>query len=247
MSYESDVWAAADVLRGNVGLKNSEFPDYMMPFFALRMVESRLVRAYIQTKNDPNLTTEQDVIDEVKNNFSFYNSTIVEKHKTLADIVKNDKTFASEFTEYLNSFNDELKNLLGIVGGNRAENLNISAVIDTLRKTGVLFGYAKAWAEVDFTPYDNAEITTLEEHIKRKWADMSAETAGEQYTPFDIIALIARLCAIGQKDMNKPYKVYDMTCGGGNMLYGVEDMLKKHYPNIHVETYGQELRGQEIY
>lgn len=243
MSYESDVWAAADVLRGSVGLKNSEFPDYMMPFFALRMVESRLVRAYIQTKNDPDLTTEQDVIDEVKNNFSFYNSTIVEEHKTLADIVKNDKTFASEFTEYLNSFNDELKNLLGIVGGNRAENLNISAVIDTLRKTGVLFGYAKAWAEVDFTAYDNAEITTLEEHIKRKWADMSAETAGEQYTPFDIIALIARLCAIGQKDMNKPYKVYDMTCGGGNMLYGVEDMLKKYYPNIHVETYGQELRG----
>lgn len=243
MSYESDVWAAADVLRGSVGLKNSEFPDYMMPFFALRMVESRLVRAYVQTKNDPDLITESDVIEEVKHNFSFYNSVIVEKHQTLADIVKNDKTFASEFTEYLNSFNDELKSLLGIVGGNRAENLNISAVIETLRKTGVLFGYAKAWAEVDFTPYDNAEITTLEEHIKRKWADMSAETAGEQYTPFDIIALIARLCAIGQKDMNKPYKVYDMTCGGGNMLYGVEDILKKKYPNIHVETYGQELRG----
>lgn len=243
MSYENDIWSAADVLRGSVGLKNSEFPDYMMPFFALRMVESRLVRAYVQTKSDPDLTSEKDIIEEVRQNFSFYNSVIIEQHKTLADIVKNDKTFSTEFAEYLNNFNDELKSLLGIVSGNRAENLNISAVIETLRKTGVLFGYAKAWADVDFTPYDNAEITTLEEHIKRKWADMSAETAGEQYTPFDIIALIARLCAIGQKDMNKPYKVYDMTCGGGNMLYGVEDMLKKHYPKIHVETYGQELRG----
>lgn len=66
LSYESDVWTSADVLRSSVGLKNSEFPDFMMPFFALRMIESRLIRKYVEVAGDTSLTTEQDRIDEIK-------------------------------------------------------------------------------------------------------------------------------------------------------------------------------------
>lgn len=55
--------------------------------------------------------------------------------------------------------------------------------------------YITKWAQIDLSPYNNSEITTLEEHIKRKWADISAETAGEQYTPEDIISLIAEIVA----------------------------------------------------
>lgn len=54
----------------------------------------------------------------------------------------------------------------------------------------------KLWAEIDLKPFNNTEITTLEEHIKRKWADISAETAGEQYTPDDVIALIAEIITL---------------------------------------------------
>ena len=46
-----------------------------------------------------------------------------------------------------------------------------------------VFSYTKEWSEIDLKAFNNSEITTLEEHIKRKWADISAETAGEQYTP----------------------------------------------------------------
>ena len=41
--YESDVWKTADLLIG-AGIKQSNFPKFMMPFFALIMVESRLIR-----------------------------------------------------------------------------------------------------------------------------------------------------------------------------------------------------------
>ena len=54
-------------------------------------------------------------------------------------------------------------------------------------------GYTKEWSGIDLKPFDNSAITTLEEHIKRRWADISAETAGEQYTPDDVIALIAEI------------------------------------------------------
>ena len=56
-----------------------------------------------------------------------------------------------------------------------------------------LFSYAKEWSQIDLKPFNNSEITTLEEHIKRRWADISAETAGEQYTPDDVIDLISEL------------------------------------------------------
>ena len=63
-------------------------------------------------------------------------------------------------------------------------------------KKRILFETVQAWSEIDLTPYNNSEITTLEEHIKRKWADISAETAGEQYTPDDIISLITDIIAM---------------------------------------------------
>lgn len=243
LSYESEVWTSADILRSSVGLKASDFPDFMMPFFALRLVESRLIRKYNEVCQDTSLTTEQDRIDEIKDSVGFYNSVIIEKQRTLIDIVQNDKTFYQDFREYLNAFDQDLQNLLGIINSDKTENLDIDSKIDSLRKKNVLFGYTTAWAKIDFTPYDNGEVTTLEEHIKRKWADMSAETAGEQYTPYDIFNLIAELITTKNPKEGKINSVYDMTCGGANMLFGIEDRLKAINTNIKTETYGQELRG----
>ncbi|WP_197725231.1 N-6 DNA methylase [Pseudanabaena sp. ABRG5-3] len=68
-------------------------------------------------------------------------------------------------------------------------------------------------------------MTTLEEHIKRRWADISAETAGEQYTSDDVIGLIAEIIASKIEDSDRLLKIYDYTCGGGNLLFGVEDRI----------------------
>lgn len=243
LSFASIIWTAADTLRGSSGLKDSEFPDYMMPFFALMLVESRLIRKCYEVWSDPNLLTDEERIEEVKDTAGFYNSQIVEKGITLQKIVMNDTHFVTDFNDYLQAFDSELISLLGIVGGNKTENLNLGGVIESLRKSGILFQYTRSWASIDFTPYNNSEITTLEEHIKRRWADMSAETAGEQYTPDDIISLIASLSSSFDFDGKKIYRVYDMTCGGGNMLFGVEDKIKQTHPKVFIETYGQELRG----
>ena len=243
LAYESEVWTSADVLRSSVGLKNSEFPDFMMPFFALRMVESRLIRKYNEVLQDVELVTEEDRIEEIKTTCGFYNSKVIEEKVTLASIVRNDLHFGVDFKDYLDAFDPDMKNLLGIVSPDKTENLNLMAVVDSLRKKNALFGYVTAWARIDFTPYDNSEITTLEEHIKRKWADMSAETAGEQYTPDDIINLISELIVTDELRDDKIYKLYDMTCGGGNMLFGTEDKIKRIHKNVKTATYGQELRG----
>lgn len=244
LKYESKVWETADLLIG-AGIKQSDFPKYMMPFFALIMVESRFVRMAEELKKELKESGDEleldDFIDEIKDQNKGYNTYLFEHDKTLADICNNDKTFERDFDAYLQGFDAETKDLLGVNKGNDEEKyLDISGISGLLNKKRILFSSAKAWSEIDLTPFSNSEITTLEEHIKRKWADISAETAGEQYTPDDIISLISEIIASKTKNGDNFLTIYDPTCGGGNMLYGVEDRVKEKFPKRPTATRGQE-------
>lgn len=59
MHYESDIWAVADLLLA-AGIKQSDFPAYMMPFFALVMVEGRMINTVKRVENEYDITAEGD-------------------------------------------------------------------------------------------------------------------------------------------------------------------------------------------
>src|SRR5690606_1750634 len=193
LKYESDIWKTADLLIG-AGIKQSDFPKFMMPYFALLMVESRLIREAKRLEEEIGRDNIEDFVEMFQSEGLGYNDYVIRKNKSLKDICKNDKTFDVDFQSYLESFDPETKYLLGVNKGTEEEKfLDISGISGLLKKKRILFETVKAWSEIDLTPFSNSEITTLEEHIKRKWADISAETAGEQYTPDDIISLITEL------------------------------------------------------
>ena len=244
MHYESNIWAIADLLLA-ASVKQSDFPAYMMPFFALMMLEGRMLNAMKCIEEEEGLTVKNDPKD-FKEAFidrdCGYNEYIVMQGKTLQSICNNDKTFEQDFASYLGKFDPTLKKLLGIERGKDEKKfLNLDYYVAELRSKKILLSVITAWSKIDLSPYDNSAITTLEEHIKRKWADISASTAGEQYTPDDIISLIADIVATKvTKPKNQNIHVYDPTCGGANLLFGVADRLHTQagYPNIH--TWGSE-------
>ena len=239
LKHESDVWKTADLLIG-AGIKQSDFPKYMMPFFALLMVESRLIRESKRLENEMGKDNIEDFVEMFRLEGLGYNDYVIRQNKTLKVICKNDKTFDVDFVTYLKAFDIQTRNLLGVDKGTDEEKyLDISGVAGLLKKKDILFDTVKAWSEIDLAPYNNSEITTLEEHIKRKWADISAETAGEQYTPDDIIALISEIIASKIEDNGKYLTIYDPTCGGGNLLFGVEDRIKKSFKRP-IKTHGNE-------
>lgn len=243
LKYESEVWKTADLLIG-AGIKQSDFPKYMMPFFALIMVESRLIREADRLEKEVGKIKIEDFIEMFNLEGLGYNDYVIRYKKTLKSICQNDKTFDVDFHSYLKSFDGETKYLLGVDKGTEEEKfLDISGIAGQLKKKRILFDTVKTWSEIDLTPFNNSEITTLEEHIKRKWADISAETAGEQYTPDDIISLISEIIATKIEDNGKFLTIYDPTCGGGNLLFGVEDKIQEMYPNRPTATYGQEWNG----
>ena len=243
LQYESKIWATADLLRGS-GIKESEWPSFMMPFFELAMIESRLVRMFDNLKAEIGEAkfaqiNKDDLYEMIRDEGQGYNIYIFEKSQTLTDICKNDKSFEIDFDAYLKGFDGETKDLLGVDAVEGEKFLDIKGVVTKLKAKKVLLGYTKLWAEIDLKPFNNSEITTLEEHIKRKWADISAETAGEQYTPDDVIALIAEIIASKIEDSDTLLKIYDCTCGGGNMLFGVEDRINQKFKRL-TQTFGQD-------
>ncbi|NMF57207.1 HsdM family class I SAM-dependent methyltransferase [Pseudanabaena yagii] len=243
LQYESRIWATADLLRG-CGIKESEWPSYMMPFFALVMIESRLIRmldeltAEIGEAELADLDAE-DRMTLIQDRGQGYNKFIFERNLTLKDICKNDKSFDNDFEAYLKGFDGETRDLLGVEATDGEKFLDIKGVIAKLKAKKVLLGYTKEWSGIDLKPFDNSAITTLEEHIKRRWADISAETAGEQYTPDDVIGLIAEIIASKIEDSDRLLKIYDCTCGGGNLLFGVEDRINAKVQRL-TQTFGQD-------
>ena len=245
LSYESDIWSCADLLI-STGIKQSDFPKHMMPFFALVMLEGRMRNEMTDIEQTEGLNREdnpEEFVEAFKDRGCGYNEYIVKDGKTLSDICNNDKTFEDDFRHYLAGFDGKLKELLGIERGtDEGKYLNLDGIVAELRKKGVLLQYVTKWAQIDLSSYNNSEITTLEEHIKRKWADISAETAGEQYTPEDIISLIAEIVA-AKIDISKDNFValYDPTCGGANLLFGVADRLKNISGYKYIQTFGQDF------
>jgi type I restriction enzyme M protein len=247
LQYESEIWATADLLRG-CGIKESDWPSYMMPFFALIMIESRLLRLYEKEttsfggKAVFDALPPEDRYGVLIDQKQGYNKYLFEQNKSLKEICANDKTFEIDFDSYLKGFDAETKDLLGVDPGEEGERyLNIKNYISILKNKKILFGYVRKWSEIDLQPFSNSDITTLEEHIKRRWADMSAETAGEQYTPDDVIALMADIVASKIEHKETLLKIYDPACGGGNLLFGVEDRIKESFPNRYTQTFGQEI------
>jgi type I restriction enzyme M protein len=266
LDYKSEIWRSCDIVRGHV--KQSNLPNLMMPFFALIMVESRLVRQYhiirqelsgqsVNVKNyineidfskDVPADQHQDILDTIQEDDKGYNEIILDRKMRLIDICQSSVNFEADFDMYLASFDDETRMLLGADAASDEGFLDLRSQMRTLKAKGKLFDFVSAWAKIDLTHFSNSDITDLEEHIKREWADISADTSGEQYSPSDIIDVISSICVNyvknGETKFDPNISVYDMTCGGGNMLYGVEDNIKPLLPSHTIKTFGQEINDQ---
>jgi type I restriction enzyme M protein len=258
ITYESDIWKTADTLRG-CAIKESDWPGYMMPFFALMLVESRIRRLRAEKIAEYKDATGQAFDDENFEHITWLDMSVKAAGKGYhQDLVMHGKglketcqvpggNFLNRFTTHLEQYDPETRRLLGMgyVAG-LPKFLDIQGKAQSLwgMPNQPLYAFAQKWGNIDLTGFDNSEVTTIEEHIKRKWADISAETAGEQYTPSDVIdlasALIVELFKEG-KDTKGIADVYDMTCGGGNFVYAMEDSLREAFPKLSVRARGQEL------
>lgn len=260
LQYKAKVFSSADTLRG-AGVKNSEWPANMMPFFALALVESRLLRLRDQKLQEffdihqrpLDINNAEDAFwltSGIDNeNYGYHEKTALTGYSLKDVCAVPSGNFLNRLLTYVEGYDDETRRLLG-VGYQKGypKFMDFEGIASHLYglPSSPLYDFAKKWSEIDFKALNNSEITTLEEHIKREWGDISAETAGEQYTPFDMIKLAGGLAELMAKrsDDLPIANIYDMTCGGGNFLFAMEDHLSAALPNTSVISHGQELNPQ---
>ena len=244
----SFVWKITDdVLRDT--FKKNEIGDVILPFVVIRRIDC-ILKPYNETvrKNyeqfkdkiaDQNL---EKVLFKAAGGKKFYNTS---KH-TLVTLLDDARNCEINFKNYLNGFNKEVRDIL--------TNFQFDKVIAKLIRNGLLYKMIQEICELDFSPekIDNHDMGYIFEELIRISNENSNETAGEHFTPRDVIRLMSAIMFTPDKDvLNKNgiiRTIYDPACGTGGMVnvgknYILENICSEgNTPTIR--TYGQELNEQ---
>src|SRR5438067_7735976 len=143
---------------------------------------------------------------------------------------------------YIQAFSPSVRNIF--------ESFDFHTQIDRLAKSGLLYLVAEKFANIDLHPQtvSNAQMGAVFEELIRKFAEISNETAGEHFTPREVIRLMVNLLFIEDDEaLTKPgvvRSIYDPTAGTGGMLSVAGEHLAELNPDARLVMYGQELNPE---
>lgn len=238
------LWSVADLLRGD--FKQYDFGKVILPFTVLRRLDCVLA----DTKDKVLARHEKLKEGDVKNfapilnrvtGVHFHNVSKLDFKRLLDD----PSHIAKNLTSYIKGFSEEVREIF-------IERFKIQEQIEKLEEANVLFMVTKRFAEVDLHPdaVDNHMMGSVFEDLIRRFAEQANETAGEHFTPREVIKLMVNLLFMeddkGLRDRGVVRTLYDPACGTGGMLSVAEAHLRALNPDAHLEVYGQELNDESF-
>ncbi len=239
-NLSSLIWSVADLLRGDY--KQSEYGKVILPFTVLRRLDCVLeatkstVLAEHEKRKKAGLNPEPFLLR--KSGVFFYNTSPLDMKKLMGDQMNIDQHLRA----YINGFSAPVQDIF--------DSFDFHTQIDRLAKCGLLYLVTEKFVNVDLHPnvVSNAQMGQVFEELIRKFAELSNETAGEHFTPRDVIRLMVNLLFIEDDDaLTKPGVVrslYDPTAGTGGMLSVGGEHLAALNPKAQLVVYGQELNGE---
>lgn len=245
----SFIFQITDKVLWNTFRKN-EIGDVLLPFVVIRRldcilepVNQKVRDAYNNFKDKVSEEKLDPILRKAAGGLQFYNTS---KH-TLDSLKESTKTIEIDFYNYLNGFNKEVKDII--------ENFQFDKVIARLVKNKLLYQMIDAICQVDLhtDTVDNHHMGTIFEELIRISNEQSNETAGEHFTPRDVIELMYKVVfSTEMKILSQPgiiRTVYDPALGTGGTInlsknYVLDELFagKKQKPTIR--TYGQEINEQ---
>ncbi len=234
------IWSVADLLRGDY--KQSEYGKVILPLTVLRRLDCVLeptkpaVLAKVAQLGDSVGNLEPMLRRAAKQ--EFYNVSPLDFRGLLAD----PEHIARSLRLYIGAFSPGAVEVLDKYG--------FDAQITRLDEAGLLYQVVARFADIDLHPevVSNVEMGYVFEELIRKFSEAGNETAGEHFTPREVIGLMVDLLLADEGDtLATPGIVktlYDPACGTGGMLSTAEDWVRTHNDAARLELFGQELNGE---
>ena len=238
------IWQVADdILRG--AFKAHEYGNVVLPFVVLRRLD-----CVLRDRKDEVMSTHEafkDSLDEEQleqvlvrstGGLNFFNRSNYDLER-LTDDANNIEV---NFSSYINGFSRNVRQIL--------EHFGLGPVVEKLSRDDLLFQLCDKFTEVDLHPdkVSNHEMGYIFEELLRRFSEMSNETAGEHYTPREVIRLMVRLLLAEHEEELQGTgivrTVFDPACGTGGMLSTAKEQMQEVNPHLDVLLFGQEINDQ---
>ena len=239
-ALSSFIWSVADLLRGDY--KQSDYGKVILPFTVLRRLDCVLdstkdaVLAELAAKEK--LGVNPAPFLKRKTSLPFFNQSPLDLKKLLGDPTN----VAQNLFSYIQGFSPEVRDIF--------EHFEFQTQVERLSKAGLLYQVTEKFCQIDLHPnkVSNADMGTVFEELIRKFAELSNETAGEHFTPREVIRLMVNLLFVEDNDaLAKAHVVrtlYDPTAGTGGMLSVAGEYLHELNPKASLNVFGQELNPE---
>ena len=235
-------WSIADLLRGD--FRQSQYGRIILPFTLLRRLEGVLEETKEAVLAEHDKVSKTDFPEEVQEKMllratgglSFFNVSMMDLSKLGAADIKNN------LESYIQGFSKDARQIF--------EYFNFAEFIGQLDDADLLYKVIQKVRQTDLSPkaISNHDMGLTFEELIRRFAESSNDTAGEHFTPRDIVRLTTSLVFMEDDDvLTKPgiiRTIYDPTAGTGGFLSSGMELVNQQNSQATIRAYGQELNPE---
>ncbi|MBZ9539792.1 type I restriction-modification system subunit M [Modicisalibacter tunisiensis] len=232
------IWSVADLLRGD--FKQSQYGRVILPFTLLRRLEcvlaptkAAVLGAAREHASKPEAVREKLLLRAAGQ--QFFNAS------PLSLGTLSDTQTADDLMSYVQAFSQDAREIF--------DHFHFEDFVQQLAANDLLYQVVQRVASIDLSParISNYGMGVIFEELIRKFAESSNETAGEHFTPRDIVHLTTSLVLTGQDETLHPHRiatVYDPTAGTGGFLSESDEYIQQVSDRVTVSLHGQELNPE---
>ncbi|MHA2763613.1 type I restriction-modification system subunit M [Vibrio harveyi] len=243
------IWSVADLLRGD--FKQSQYGRVILPFTLLRRLECVLEPSKDAVLVEYEKVSKMGLPEEAaekfllratfeekdrSKNLSFFNTSPMNLGKMGQSNIK------ANLEKYVQSFSKDAREIF--------EHFKFDEFVGLLEDANLLYKVVKKFAITDLSPnsISNHDMGLVFEELIRRFAESSNETAGEHFTPRDIVRLTTSLVFMEDDEaLTKEgiiRTIYDPTAGTGGFLSSGMEYVHELNPKAVMRAFGQELNPE---
>ncbi|MXW79952.1 MAG: SAM-dependent DNA methyltransferase [Gemmatimonadetes bacterium] len=242
-SYFSNlIWQIADLLRGPY--RPPQYERVMLPMTVLRRFDCVLAPtkpAVLAEYERWRGRLQGDALDARLNKAAgqrFHNHSQLDFEKLRGD----PDNVARHLASYIQSFSSNVRRIF--------EYFEIETEIEKMQESNILYLVLSKFSDVNLHPNDvpNDQMGLIFENLIRKFNELANETAGDHFTPREVIRLMVNILFIHDDELlatpGTVRKLLDPACGTGGMLAEAQNYLREHHSAAQLYVYGQDYNSR---